>query len=99
MKNRTKAIEKASLAGVVGNGILAVLKISLGLISGSLALVGAGIDTTTDIITSLITLFAARIAAAPPDPKASLTDTVGRRPLPRRSFHSLSFSRVPNWLW
>ena len=67
MDKRTKAIQRASLAGVVGNSLLAVMKIVLGLFSGSLALVGAGIDTATDIITSLITLFAARLAAKPPD--------------------------------
>lgn len=67
--NRTKAIEKASLVGVVGNTLLAILKVFLGLYSGSLALVGAGIDTSTDIITSLITLFTARFAAKPPDPE------------------------------
>jgi len=67
MINRTKAIEKASLVGVFGNAALAVLKIVLGVFSGSLALIGAGIDTATDIITSLITLFAARLAAKPPD--------------------------------
>lgn len=67
MNDRTKAIEKASIVGVFGNAALAVLKIVLGVFSGSLALIGAGIDTATDIITSLITLFAARLAAKPPD--------------------------------
>jgi len=65
--DRKKAIERASLVGIVGNLSLAVVTILAGWIAGSLALLGAGIDTATDIVTSVITLFTARIAAKPPD--------------------------------
>ncbi len=51
----------------MGNSILSILKITLGLISGSLAVVGDGIDSAGDIITSWITLFTARIISRPPD--------------------------------
>ena len=54
------------MVGIIGNGILAVLKVSFGLISGSLALVGDGIDFT-DIVTGFIILFAAKIMSKPPD--------------------------------
>jgi cation diffusion facilitator family transporter len=64
---RTKKIKKASYAGIAGNGVLAVLTIWFGTIGRSAALVGAGIDTATDIISSLITLFTADIADKPPD--------------------------------
>ena len=64
---RTKKIKNASYAGIAGNGVLAVLKIWFGTVGGSAALVGAGIDTATDIISSLITLFTANIADKPPD--------------------------------
>jgi len=64
---RTKKIKKASWAGIAGNGILAVLKIGFGTIGGSAALVGAGIDTATDIVSSIVTLFTADIADKPPD--------------------------------
>jgi len=37
--------------------------------SGSMAVVGDGIDSASDIITSWITLFTARIISKPPDPK------------------------------
>jgi len=66
-KIRTGKIKRASYAGIIGNGLLAVLKIGFGTLGGSAALVGAGIDTATDIISSLITLFAADIADKPPD--------------------------------
>ncbi len=66
-KTRKKEIDKASWAGIIGNGILGILKIGIGIISGSLAVIGDGIDSSTDILTSVITLFAARIISKPPD--------------------------------
>ena len=64
---RKTKIKRASYAGIAGNGLLAVVKIWFGTIAGSAALVGAGIDSATDIISSMITLFAANIADKPPD--------------------------------
>ncbi|MBI9107125.1 MAG: cation transporter [Spirochaetales bacterium] len=64
---RTRKIKKASYAGIAGNGLLAVLQISFGTVGRSAALVGAGIDTATDILSSFITLFASDIADKPPD--------------------------------
>lgn len=66
---RIKEIKKASWIAIIGNLILAALKISLGLVSGSLAVVGDGIDSTTDIVTSFITLYTARIISKKPDIK------------------------------
>ncbi len=43
------------------------MKIIAGLISGSLAVVGDGIDSSTDILTSVITLITARVSSKPPD--------------------------------
>ena len=64
---RTKLIKRASWAAIAGNGALAAVKILVGITSGSLAVVGAGIDTATDIVTSVVTLFAAGIISKPPD--------------------------------
>ena len=54
---------------MAANGVLAALKITVGLLAGSLALVGDGIDSASDIATSLITLFTARIISRPPSLK------------------------------
>jgi len=66
-KNRNKIIKEASWVGIVGNAILALAKIVVGFISGSLAVIGDGIDTATDILTYFITLLAARIMNKPPN--------------------------------
>ncbi len=66
-ETRQRQIERASIVGIAGNGALSAAQILIGLLAGSFAVVGAGIDAATDIVTSLITLFAAGIAARPPD--------------------------------
>jgi cation diffusion facilitator family transporter len=65
--DRTGLLKRASIIGIGGNAVLAALKISIGLIAGSLAVVGDGIDTTTDVVISFITLLAARIIEKPSD--------------------------------
>jgi len=69
MKNREQTIIKASWVAILGNSLLALLKIILGIISGSYSVVADGIDSSTDILTSLITLVTARIIARPPNIK------------------------------
>ncbi len=66
-KSRQKEIQTASIVGIIGNGILSITKIGAGIIGGSYALISDGIDSATDIITSLVTLFASRIIDRPPD--------------------------------
>ncbi|GAB4222910.1 MAG: cation diffusion facilitator family transporter [Spirochaetales bacterium] len=67
MQDRSKAIGKAALIALVGNGILAIVKIVAGFLAGSLAVVGDGIDSSTDVIIAAITLLASRITAKPSD--------------------------------
>ena len=67
--SREKKIIRASRISVAGNAFLSVLKIIVGLAAGSLAVVADGIDSASDIITSLITLYTAHIVARPPDIK------------------------------
>ncbi len=65
--DRQKQIERASIAGIIGNGALAVLSVGAGIVAGSYAVIGAGLDSSIDIVTSLLTLLTARIASKPPD--------------------------------
>ncbi len=68
-KQRTNKIIRASWIAVGSNAALAALKITVGLIAGSLAVIGDGIDSAGDIVTSLITLFTAQIISRPPNMK------------------------------
>ncbi len=65
--DRTRAIQAASLVAVIGNGILAAMKITTGILTGSMAVLGDGLDSSSDILASLITLTAARVMVLPPD--------------------------------
>jgi cation diffusion facilitator family transporter len=69
MAEREQEIKNASWVGIFGNAFLSVIKISAGFISGSLAVVADGVDSSSDIITSIITLVTARILMKPPDIK------------------------------
>lgn len=84
-EKRARIIYKASWVAIIGNAILSVLKIIIGLISGSIAVVADGIDSASDIITSVITLITASIISKPPNPKFAYgygkADTVATKAL------------------
>ena len=57
--DKSKALRAAAITAIAGNAALAVLKIITGVYSNSGALIGDGIDSATDVLVSLITLFVA----------------------------------------
>lgn len=67
LQHRVKKQIIASIIGIVANGALAVAKITVGIVVQSMAVIGDGIDSASDIVTSVISLFAARISSKPPD--------------------------------
>jgi cation diffusion facilitator family transporter len=67
MHKREQLIVRASWISIIGNAVLSVLKIVIGLISGSLAVVGDGIDSASDIVASIITLITAHVISRPPN--------------------------------
>jgi cation diffusion facilitator family transporter len=66
MDVREKTIIRSSWVSTVGNVILSVAKIVIGLLSGSLAVLGDGIDSATDVVISIVMIFTARIMYRPP---------------------------------
>ena len=69
MKSRESKIKTASWIGIYGNAFLSIAKISVGIIAGSLAVIADGIDSASDILTSIVTLVTAYIITKPPDIK------------------------------
>lgn len=67
--SREKIIIRASWWAVAINAILAALKLTVGFISGSYAVIADGIDSATDIASSIVVLLAARIINRPPNVK------------------------------
>ena len=66
-ENRSSIIKIASITALIGNFILAVLKIIAGIFADSLAVLGDGIDSSMDILVSIITLMVSTIIAKPAD--------------------------------
>ncbi len=66
---RKKNIITASWVSIVSNAVLAVLKLIIGFISGSLGVIGDGIDSSMDVLISIITLLTANFMSKPPSPK------------------------------
>jgi cation diffusion facilitator family transporter len=67
MDERSRMLRSASLIALVGNAALAAAKLAVGFLSGSLAVVGDGIDSSTDVVIAIVALFTARIVAKPGD--------------------------------
>lgn len=60
---------RTSWISTIGNAVLSVSKIIVGLLAGSLAVLGDGIDSATDVIISVVMIFTARIMSRPPSKK------------------------------
>lgn len=71
MNQRLKQIKTASTIGILGNAALALVKGIFGYIAGSLAVVGDGVDSATDVLSFIIIFFALKIMAQGPDEKHS----------------------------
>jgi cation diffusion facilitator family transporter len=69
MESREKLIVRASWVSIGGNTLLSVLKIVIGFLAGSLAVVADGIDSAGDIVASILTLVTAHVVSRPPNLK------------------------------
>ena len=67
--NRLKEIFKVSIIGIITNLILVVIKISIGAITGSIAIISDATNNFSDAASSLITILGSKLAAKDPDEK------------------------------
>ena len=58
---------RTTVVSVAAAALLVVLKLGTGLVSGSLGLVSAGIESSGDVVAALLTLLAVRLAIRPAD--------------------------------
>jgi len=65
--NKVRLIKIASVTALIGNAILAALKIGAGINSGSHAVIGDGIDSSVDVLIAIMSLVVASIIARPAD--------------------------------
>lgn len=67
MNGNTRPIIIATWIGIIVNAALAILKGIGGILSGSRALLADALHSASDIVSSVVILFAVKIAARPPD--------------------------------
>jgi cation diffusion facilitator family transporter len=67
MPSRSDLLKRASLIALVGNAVLALSKLVVGFLAGSLAVVGDGIDTSTDVVIAAVALVTTGIIDKPGD--------------------------------
>lgn len=67
--SKDKILVRTSWVSTIGNMVLSIAKIAVGLLSGSLAVVSDGIDSATDVVISIVMIFTARIMSKPPSPQ------------------------------
>src|ERR1039458_10261675 len=59
---------RTTLLSIAAAGVLVVLKLGVGLATGSLGLISAGIESRGDVIAATLTFFAVRLGGRPADP-------------------------------
>ncbi|MFW6101812.1 MAG: cation diffusion facilitator family transporter, partial [Bacteroidota bacterium] len=69
MNDRALSIRKASIIGIVGNALLSAAKITVGIVSGSFAVISDGLDSGSDVLTFVVSFYASKIICKPPDYK------------------------------
>lgn len=67
--SREKILIRTSWISTIGNAILSISKVIVGLWAGSLAVLGDGIDSATDVVISIVMIFTAHIVNRPPSKK------------------------------
>jgi cation diffusion facilitator family transporter len=67
LDRKARIIRTASITALLGNTLLAALKIAAGVRTGSMAVLGDGIDSSVDVLIAVMTLAVARIISRPAD--------------------------------
>ncbi|MEZ6069303.1 MAG: cation diffusion facilitator family transporter [Pirellulales bacterium] len=62
-----REVTRAAFVGLVANFALGAVKLVGGIISGSFALIADSVNSLGDVVTTLVVLFALRVAQRPPD--------------------------------
>ena len=66
---RNRIIRNTSILGIVANLLIAGIKVVLGLLTSSVAIVSEGVNNAGDVLTSVLTMVGTKLAAKHPDAK------------------------------
>jgi cation diffusion facilitator family transporter len=68
-EDQATAQRRTTLVSIVAASLLVALKLGVGLVTGSLGLISAGIESSGDVIAAVLTFFAVRLGGRPADPE------------------------------
>lgn len=66
-ENRERISTYASLVGVLSNIILSVVKIIIGIVSGSVSVLADGVNNVFDVMSAVVTIIGVKLSKRPPD--------------------------------
>ncbi len=66
---RSKVIVKTSILGIVANVFLVIFKLTIGLLSNSIAIILDAVNNLTDVLSSVVTIIGTKLANKAPDKK------------------------------
>src|ERR1700678_4455958 len=66
---QTAVPRRTTLVSIAAASFLVILKLGVGSITGSLALISAGIESSGDVLAAILTFFAVRLGRQPADPE------------------------------
>lgn len=66
-ENRERISTYASMVGVISNIILSVVKIIIGIISGSVSVLADGVNNVFDVMSAVVTIIGVKLSNRPPD--------------------------------
>jgi cation diffusion facilitator family transporter len=69
VQDPTDTPRRTTIVSIAAAGVLVALKLGVGLATGSLGLISAGIESSGDVIAAILTFFAVRLGGRPADPE------------------------------
>lgn len=67
--NQGRTQRRTTILSIAAAGLLVALKLGVGLLTGSLGLISAGIESSGDVVAATLTFFAVRLGGRPADPE------------------------------
>jgi cation diffusion facilitator family transporter len=67
-ENEVLTQQRTTLVSIAAAALLVAMKLGVGLATGSLALISAGIESSGDVVAAVLTFFAVRLGGRPADP-------------------------------
>jgi cation diffusion facilitator family transporter len=68
-EEQAHAQRRTTLVSILAAGLLVALKLGVGLATGSLGLISAGVESSGDVVAAVLTFFAVRLGGRPADPE------------------------------